>query len=219
MKSKFSLFASVAVSAFALTYAPADANDTIASAKSPIYVSVFGGVSFLNDVDSYTGTIHSGTKLNLGYLFGGAVGTHLTDELRVELELSHASWTVNSASSSFHPLKPFKGELSATYLLGNLWYDFDSEGQVIPYIGGGLGLGVPSQDLTAGGGLKSETPLKFAFQVGVGAKFALSDKIALDIGYRFKDVPNFTQKFPNIPDSTGNTFASHNVQVALTFDF
>ncbi len=219
MKSKFILLTSVALAAVAFTYSSASAADPIAPERSPIYVSVFGGASFLNDVNGFSSGTSLSVRTNLGYIFGGAIGAHLNDNFRAELELSHASWSVNSISSSGSPFSPAQGQLSATYILGNVWYDFKSESAFTPYIGGGLGVGLPNQDFTANGGVNSDTPVQLAFQLGVGAKYALSDKIDLDIGYRFKDIPNFTQKFTGFPDVTGNTFASHNVQIGLTFNF
>lgn len=182
---------------------------------------MFSGVSFLNEVNGFStaSSYSAGVRTNPGYILGGAIGAHLNDNLRAELELSHSNWSVSALSSSGSGFRPAVGELSATYLLGNLWYDFKSDSAFTPYIGGGLGLGLPNQDFTANSGVKSDTPLEFAFQLGVGAKYALSDKIDLDIGYRFKDIPNFTQNFPGFTNITGESFASHNVQVGLTFNF
>lgn len=79
MKSKFILLTSVALAAVAFAYTSASAADPIGPAKSPIYVSVFGGASFLNDVSGFSsGSSYATAKTNLGYLFGGAIGAHLT---------------------------------------------------------------------------------------------------------------------------------------------
>lgn len=219
MKSKFILLTSVALAAVAFTYASASAADPLAPAKSPIYVSVFGGASFLNDVTGFSGASYGTAKTDLGYLFGGAIGAHLNENFRAEIELSHARWSVNSTSTNGNPFSPAQGQFSATYLLGNLWYDFKSDSAFTPYVGGGIGVGLPHADFTANGGGDSDTPVDLAFQLGVGAKFALSNNIDLDVGYRFKDIPNFTQNFPGFGAVTGNTFASHNIQVGVTFNF
>ncbi len=220
MKSKFILLTSVALAAVAFAYTSASAADPIGPAKSPIYVSVFGGASFLNDVSGFSsGSSYATAKTNLGYLFGGAIGAHLNENFRAEIELSHARWSVNSISSNGSPFSPAQGQFSATYLLGNIWYDFKSESAFTPYLGGGVGIGLPHADFTANGGVDSDTPVDLAFQLGLGFKYAVNDNIDLDVGYRFKDIPNFTQKFPGFPDVTGNTFASHNLQVGVTFNF
>lgn len=73
----------------------------------------------------------------------------------------------------------------------NLWRDYDLTDRLTTYIGGGIGGGgyqfgvnqqYPVQDVTVIG---SGTVGGFAWQVGGGLAFALTDRITLDLGYRF----------------------------------
>lgn len=209
--------------AAALLATAAQADETF-----PVYVSLFGGASFLNDVDFLGST---GTPLplyinhnNMGYVLGGAVGVDVSKSLRAELEVSHSDWGINSLDNTGNNTSPpTTGDYSSTFLMGNLWYDFHSNSVFTPYIGGGIGVAFPHQNLNVKTDTSSsDTPSAFAFQIGVGAKMQLSGNIDLDIGYRFKDVPDFTL---NLTDYSGTyayynySLVSHNIQAGLTFHF
>lgn len=73
----------------------------------------------------------------------------------------------------------------------NLWRDYDLTERLTGYIGGGIGGGgynfgvnqqYPVQDVTVTG---SGNVGGFAWQVGGGLAFAVTDRITLDLGYRF----------------------------------
>lgn len=79
--------------------------------------------------------------------------------------------TVNFASG------PKLRQLSA---MANLWFDIPMGGKVEPYIGGGLGV--------AGFEVDGEGKGKFAWQIGAGVAFKLSDSIALTADFRHRQV-------------------------------
>ena len=228
MRSKSMLLASVALMAAAFISTSANAADPafpVAPTKNPLYVSVFGGASFLNEVHATSGGNDPYiARTNMGYILGGAVGYQFNEHIRAEVELSHSSWHVNSYNSSGRPFKPATGSISETYLLGNIWYDIPTHSAFTPYVGGGLGAGFTSADALFNGGTHGYGPPlsqpNLAFQIGAGVKFDLSEKLALDVGYRFKDVTGV-----HFGDTGGKydyrnaTLASHNVQIGLTFRF
>jgi opacity protein-like surface antigen len=217
---KIQLLSGIALSMLALAAVPAQADDITVKP----YVSVFGGASFLNSVDTggAPGSFYD-VKTNTGYLIGGAVGLKWNDLLRTELELSHGSNNANSYAVNGGAFLPASGPISATYLLGNVWLDIPTQSSFTPYIGGGLGVGWATADVffqgspaygpNASGGA-------FAYQVGGGVKYTLSPKIDLDIGYRYKSLgkTDFTNRFLAGLYS-GAILTSHNVQVGLTFNF
>ena len=59
-----------------------------------------------------------------------------------------------------------------------------------------------------------------AYQLGAGVKFAVSDHVDIDLGYRFKGLSNI-----NFPDRdrhgnyNGATLNSHNIQLGVTYRF
>ena len=223
---KSAILAAVSMTAISLISASATAADVAAPADTGFkpYVSVFAGVSFLNPVNTvydYKSTPYS-VKTNTGYLLGGAIGVKWNAMLRTEIELSHSSWNANSYNYDGGALALASGPISATYLLGNVWVDIPTQSAFIPYVGGGLGIGWAWADVSfnnadygygsGGSGL--------AYQLGAGVKFAVSDHVDIDLGYRFKGLSNI-----NFPDRDGHgnyngaTLNSHNIQLGLTYHF
>lgn len=214
--SRTSLITCVSVAAIALA-APA-----ASAAEFKPYVSVFGGASFLNDINVVnTSGTHSTWKFNGGYILGGAVGVKWNDLLRTELELSHAVWSANHCTSTRDGcVGAASGDLQATYLLSNVWFDVPTNGMVTPYVGGGLGVGWANANVTASNGrqlLGGNSGL--AFQLGAGLKFAVSESVDVDLGYRFKDITNITFSDQNGNPWTPTNLVSHNFQVGVTLKF
>ena len=223
--SKLSLLASVGASAVALLSAQAGAGD------HPMYISMFGGGSFLNDVTSIkqeSGGQNYSASFNTGYIIGGAFGVHVNDRLRGEIEMSHAGWSAKGFSGLTNDggvTSTASGTLDATYLLANLWFDLPNNHAVTPYLGGGLGVGFVNANVLfnnfnhddgyTGGGTG------LAFQIGGGLKKALTDKIDFDVGYRFKGITgiNFGSLENSNQPYNGANLYSHNLQLGLTFKF
>jgi opacity protein-like surface antigen len=216
---RFTLLACVSLTAVTLSSQMAAAEDF-----KP-YVSLFGGASLLNPVNTVTpGNTPYSVKTNTGYLIGGAVGLKWNDMLRTELELSHGSNNANSYNIKGGAFNPASGLISATYLLGNVWLDIPTQTAFTPYIGGGLGVGWATADVSYNGNISgygsNASGGALAYQVGAGVKYNVSQNIDLDIGYRFKGLgkTNFNDR-----DGTGfynqATLNSHNIQVGLTFSF
>jgi opacity protein-like surface antigen len=98
-----------------------------------------------------------------GFLVGGVLGYNWGDTgFRSELELSYSQanldgfdvdWDNERRSSPGLPDRDdldFDGDVSVTYLFGNLWYGFGhmmNMGGISPYIGGGLGVGFVNVDI------------------------------------------------------------------------
>lgn len=223
---KLSLLAGVAVTAMLLAAPQASAHD-----YKP-YVSLFGGGAWLTDKmhTTYTG-YSSGSEdytTKGGYIIGGAVGAEWNHLLRTELELSHASWNLDKQfyftyDGSPDGSDPADGNVNATYLLGNVWFDFHNHSRFTPYVGGGVGLGWASFQSPYVTFNQNNSP-SFAFQLGAGVNFDLNDRVSIDVGYRYKDIVGL--KFNPEADGVDYTdylqnksLASHNFQVGVTFKF
>lgn len=224
-----SLLISCAAAVLSLFVAKAQAADITqpTPAENQFYVSLFGGASFLEDVetDYDTGGYELGTKT--GYIVGGAIGMRVWDPLRAEVELSYSEWDAEDnvhwhgygdGSGSYSA----KGHLDATYLLANIWYDIPTGTSFTPYLGGGAGVGwadahtrFNDEDYGYGDGEAG-----FAFQLGAGLVFGVTDNIAIDVGYRFKSILDV-----GFEDSDGEgkyknaDLYSHNVQGGIIFSF
>ena len=226
------LLATVAAAGLALGIASADAAD-IEAAPEPAgwYVSLFGGVSWLEDVDAdYTydsgdSTVHVST--DSGFILGGAVGTHLLDTLRVELEVAYSENDADGFAPDTDPPSDAIGTFNIFTVMGNAWLDLPLTEFFKPYVGGGAGLAFVDADGIgyANDGVhfdSSETV--FAAQVGAGLRWQLAEHTALDIGYRYRgnEGPTFDVNNSHIPNATdyhADWMWSHNVIAGISFGF
>src|SRR5262245_42614755 len=137
------LLAATAIAALTVFVSTTDAADVIeAPAESIFYVSLFGGASFLEDVDTnYDGNGEEySVETKTGYIVGGAIGARIWDPLRAEIELSYSRWNGDEYSSSGGDSGSVDGHIEAAYLLGNLWFDLNMDSAFTPYVGGGAGI-------------------------------------------------------------------------------
>lgn len=110
--------------------------------------------------------------LGAGYAFANG--------FRLEGELSHRQ----------NDFETFSGEARATALMANLYYDFNREGRFQPYVGVGVG----AANVEAEGGVG---PISFddddtvaAYQGMVGVGIRLTERLDLDVGYRYFVAPD-----------------------------
>jgi len=200
-----------------------------APAPEGMYVSVFAGAAFAADPtgiydDFYAFKFPETT----GYVIGGTVGTHVSPNLRAELELSYVShqgtgfMTIDDETGTTGT-----GSFNTLYVLGNAWYDFDTGSAFTPYIGGGAGLAVIMPDITNIFDDANDYEFKTAAvapaaQVGAGFKYQIADNIALDVGYRAKFVFNGTLQESGVFGSdkvTNLSYVDQTVSAGLTFGF
>lgn len=71
--------------------------------------------------------------------------------------------------------------------MGNLWLDLPVGKSIVPYVGGGVGI--------SGFEVDGEGKGKFAWQLGAGVAFQLSDSIALTGNYRHREVAKSTIEY------------------------
>jgi opacity protein-like surface antigen len=214
------LLSGVALSMLVLAAVPAQAEDM---AFKP-YISVFAGKGLLDPVDtSKLGAIPYSFLSETGYLLGGAIGLQVSDHLRAEIEVSHGVNPGEGYIFFANAVKPATGTFSTTYLLANIWLDIPTDTSFTPYVGGGLGAGWASGDLTFNsngfGYADNVSGAALAYQVGVGVKLNVSENVSLDVGYRFKGIgsTDFGDRHGGV--YYGGKMASHIVQVGLTYKF
>jgi opacity protein-like surface antigen len=164
-----------------------------------------------------------------GFLVGGVLGYNWGDTgFRSEIELSYSQanldgfdvdWDSNAHGGAFDDLvsnSDFDGDVSVTYIFGNLWYGFGhmmDMGGISPYLGGGLGVGFVNVDIDAIEGVDldaSGDETGFAYQIGGGLMWGLTDNVALDLGYRYRGV---------MLEDYDDDLNSHNVLLGINFGF
>ena len=93
------------------------------------------------------------------------------------------------------PNDPLHTNLTTWSLMTNLYYDFNAGGRFMPYIGVGVGLAyhmledvavdpIVSTPYTFG----ANNDLQFAWQLMAGVGYQVSNRVTLDVGYRYVDM-------------------------------
>lgn len=189
------------------------------------YISVFGGFAASSAHSSYYDDVYDQILRN-GFVVGAAIGTYVGDGLRLEQELSFIS-NENDATSYYETDREdyyddYDGNTSAVYLLTNLWKEAGF-GAFRPYIGGGLGVGFITNDGSYYGGENgwNDTGFGLAAQLGGGARIAVSDHVAVDVGYRLKGIVDatFTDIGREENGGSANSVYSQTVQVGASYAF
>lgn len=153
------------------------------------YVDIKGkysepGYSFNLDDNIFGGSMAAGTSIKMPY---GAV--------RTEIEYNQ------NDTAQKKLLGIIKTKLESQSVMVNAYYDIDMGTKITPYIGGGLGYAkikgkMPALNLS----MDDNT---FAWQLGAGASYVLTNNISLDAGYRYVDYGDFSEYGSKI-DTTSN---------------
>jgi len=171
------------------------------------YFSIGGGlskmkgasISDLNDSSitristdpGYNGLIAGGYAWDVGRLeFSGGVIYQKIDQLNF-----NANWA------------DVEGEITVYHLLMSVFYDFNKNGMVSPYFGGGIG--AARLDLTSDS-LSGNDAVTFAYQLGAGFTLNTSDDFVIDFGYRLLGTNNL-----DFGETKANFFVFQNVNVGL----
>ena len=83
----------------------------------------------------------------------------------------------------------------------NVFYDFDTGTKFTPYIGGGIGIAHLKVKIRTDEGKVSKSDNSFAYQLGAGVAYAVTDSIALDLSYRYTDSGSMTVREYSLEDA------------------
>lgn len=112
------------------------------------------------------------------------------------------------------------GDLRAESLLLNTWGVYRGFRGWVPYLGAGIGAArLTADDLKVfGQPLADDDKVVFAYQLGIGVDFPLTQSLSLDLGYRF-----FGTARPEFTAADGSKFKtrylSHSALLGLRFGF
>jgi opacity protein-like surface antigen len=212
---------------------PAHADNQIKNEVMPLdatgryYASIFVGPSFSSSLrNDWNPSFYEKFDLSTGWTLGIAAGMRVMPWLRAEVEISHQKFETERSyqvlDGSVLSSIPEDHDMSATYLLGNVWADIRTSYPITPYIGGGLGAAWLDLDgiwSTPGGATRVDGDVAFAWQLGGGVQYEFTESWALDVGYRYKRVESaHLAASPGGQDFEG-TLQSHTIQVGLTRRF
>jgi opacity protein-like surface antigen len=152
----------MSISAQAADIAP-DVPSEIETSTSGLYVRGDVGWSFLE---------WSGGSDDNAFVAGGGIGYQFNDMLRMDMT---ADFTGD------YEVAP-GAEVSTTTLLGNAYLDFANDTMFTPYVGAGVGYGW----VNGSGGAVDDDGLALGLAAGVAVD--LTTNLAVDVGYRFRDI-------------------------------
>ncbi len=140
---------------------------------------------------------------DIGYGLDAALG-YAWRTLRLEGEVSWSRLGVDELklgkSANLQVDVEWGGDVSALGLMANGWYDIDTGTRWVPYFGGGLGAARVETGLGAtgtitdldddevtrhDGRITTSKDWVFAYQIGAGVGYRVSDAAVVQLGYRF----------------------------------
>jgi len=182
----------------------------ISTSFAGTYVSGNLGAVIVEDSDIDDGIDTGEFTYDTGFGFVGALGSSLQNGGRVEAELGYRKNDLDELKVDGLGKADVDGDITSLSLMGNAYYDISTEGSFSPYIGAGLGFANLEGDLDDFG---SEDDTVFAYQLILGGSFASSEKLSVDLQYRYfaTDDPEF--------DEIDSEYSTHNVMIGLRRSF
>ena len=183
-----------------------------------LYVSGNIGFATASDSDLTDSTVPGvtvNTEFDTGLAFGAALGYDF-NRFRVEGEISYQTNDVDKigAQGVFFDAT---GDATALSFLINGYYDFVNSSAFTPYISAGLGFAqVKFNNLNISGlgfsGSNDEDTV-FAYQIGIGVGYAVTEKVTIDVKYRYFGTEDSEY------DTTEAEFASNNFLFGVRVNF
>ena len=178
--------------------------------------SAFDYQQYISGKLTYSDASHdiSASSENMNFsdnLWGGSFAYGIRKgAIRTELEF-------NIKEDAEKRVDEIKNTVENKSVMLNAYYDIDTGTKITPYVGAGIGMSHLKSSLKTNSGEVHESENNFAWQVGAGVSYALTDKVALDAGYRYSDDGDVEIKSSDF--SMKNEAKSHNFLLGLRYEF
>lgn len=201
---------SVVLTAMLITFALG-----VATAAAKGYVSVNAGAVFVEDADftdieGDSGEITTDTGFGLTVAVGG---TFAGDRARAELELGYRANDLDEVKYDDPIFGSFDigGDVTTFSGMANVYFHLlPTTAAISPFIGAGVGLANVEGDID---GLESDDDTVFAYQLAAGTSFAATERLSIDLQYRY-----FATEDPEF-DILESEYTTHNVMAGLRYSF
>jgi opacity protein-like surface antigen len=185
---------------------------------SPWYVGLGAGPAWssgLSVTGAITGTVNSKQP---GFNVSGAFGRYVDDirVIRLEAEVLYNRNDISNISNT-----AADGNLSSVSLMFNAFYDFNTDSNWTPYIGGGIGYArVAFDDLSVGGTtLIDDSGDTFAWQFKAGVSYQFNPSISISANYRLYGTDNITFKDPANATVNSEGALNQGAELGVRFHF
>ncbi|EFA74452.1 hypothetical protein CRD_00036 [Raphidiopsis brookii D9] len=141
------------------------------------YGSLSGGFGSQSDVDlKALGIKVASVSSNGAFSFNGAAGYQF-EQVRAELEVGNQFFSAKEVTAINGSSQLISGNLSATTILINGYYDIPTGSKFRPYVGGGLGLGFIRGKIKYPNGNSDDSDGdSFAYQLKAGVQYEITKK-------------------------------------------
>ena len=155
-----------------------------------LYASGNIGFAMASDSDLTDSTVPGitiNTEFDTGVALGAALGYDFS-RFRVEGEISYQKNNVSKIGAQGASFDATGDSVALSFLI-NGYYDFINSSAFTPYISAGLGFAqVEFNDLdisSSGFSGSSDEDTVLAYQVGIGVGYAVTEKVTIDLKYRY----------------------------------
>lgn len=151
-------------------------------------------------------------ELDTGFGIEGALGYTYDRALRGELSLGYRRNTLDGLSATSPGgavTTEVEGDVSTFTVLANAYYDIDLGLEVVPFVGGGVGLAAIVFELEGA----DDADVVFAWQLGGGLAYELTANVAATVRYTY--LATSDPEFEGIDTS----YDSHNLLFGLRYRF
>lgn len=188
-----------------------------------------------NDMD----VLSTGSLAVAGALFGTF---HATSDPVTKRSLTSVFVSLSSTAFAGSASLSGDGDVKATSIMANAWYEYDTGSRWKPFIGGGVGfawidveakadLGIA---VTTGGGFSLATGLKveldadesgFAWQLGAGIGYDISDYQQITLSYRYFNGPTIDKAklsvlgYTTVVDDFDYDYDAHSIMLGFKAGF
>ncbi len=191
---------------------------TAAAQTSRLYFAGYMGLNtpLEQEFGESTTTLSGDVEADNTLSFAGALGLRLDKSWRIEAEVSYRSADLDRIDIGPGGTSKISGSMGTTLYMANLYYDFDFEWRnLFPFLTAGAGLAWHSTDVEAAPALlpdASDSTIGFAWQLGSGLKYRLSENAALTTSYRYIGTTDLEV------DTYDFDYGSHEIRLGLEYD-
>ena len=181
---------------------------SVSTASAGVYLSGNLGASFLSDSDWDEDGGSGEFTFDDGGVATLALGTNIGSAGRIEIELASRVNDLDEVKFDDYGTFDLDGDVTTVSLMGNAYYDFKNGSRFTPFIGGGLGYANVEYDLDEIEGYEineKDDDNVMAYQLMLGTGFAATERLSIDLQYRF-----FGTADPEL-DGTDVEYHTHNV--------